>query len=268
MGNENIHPAHKEILDQIPAEFHHLVIPTLKKWDTGVQQKFQEIHDSYADLKAYEQFVKNNIDPEYAERAILLADELQRDPAAIVAKVNQAWNLGFVSKDEAAKLGSQQEPDDDFVPDEGDDIFKDPRVKALKDNLDQLQQTYMQDKTKAEEEAELAEFEAYLNDLEEETKAKNLPFHRQFVTALISQGLDGEDAVKQYHQVLAGNVEIPDTTDTQQTQETSAPPVMGGEGTAGSGSADGSIEFGSLSKNQLNSTIEQMLTQQAQSGQG
>lgn len=266
-GNDSIHPAHKEVLDQIPAEFHHLVIPTLKKWDTGVQQKFQEIHDSYNDVKPFKKFVENNIDPGYIEQAVILADQLQREPAKVVNQINEAWNLGLVSKEEAAKL--VQQPNEDFIPDGDDtvDIFSDPRVKAMQDSLNALQQQFEAEKRTQTEQEELAEFEEYLDGLENDAKTKNLPFNRTFVTALISQGVDGDDAVKQYHQVITGTVSADDVqTNTNGTP--SAPPVMGEAGTVGGGTPDGSVDFGGITKNQLNSTIEQMLAQQADSGQG
>lgn len=266
MSDDKIHPAHKEILDQIPAEFHHLVVPTLKKWDTGVQAKFQEIHDSYSELKAFKPFVENNIDPGYIEQAVTLADQLQRDPAKVMAQVNEAWNLGFVSAEEAAKLAPANEDFDLGDDDTNSDIFNDPRVKAMQESLDQIQREFEQSREEQEEEQELAEFEVYLDSLEEDAKDKNLPFNRMFVTALISQGVDGEDAVKQYHQVITGNLSADDVVVDSTTVD--APPVMGQSGTVGGGTPDGSVDFGGITKNQLNSTIEQMLAQQADSGQG
>lgn len=267
-----VNPAWQGLLDKLPQEFHSLILPDLKAWDQGVQQKFQEIHSQYDDYKAYEVFVKKNIDPEYIEQAVTLADRLQADPKGLMAQVNEAWNLGYVSPEDAANLaqssaGSGTE-DQDFI-DEDSDIFKDPRVKAMKEALDQLQSEFQTDKQREEEEAAQAEFEEYLEQLEQETTAKNLPFNKTFVTALISQGIDGEDAVAQYHQVLAINtLEGGETKQETTTETTNPPPVMGSEGSTGGGTPDGSVNFGSLSKNDLNSTIEQMLAQQAQSGQG
>jgi hypothetical protein len=276
VNNENPsgNPAWKPILDAIPPEYHDLIIPQLKTWDKGVQDKFQEIHNKYEEYKAYESLVKNNIDPEYAEKAVILADELQRDPKKLVDQVNQAWNLGYVSAEDANKLGQpagEEGTGEGDLFDSEDDIFKNPKVKAMQEALNQLQTEFKTTKEQEEEQQALEEFEEYLEELEKsytdpEREGGPLPFNRTFVTALISQGIDGEAAVKQYHQVLAITPGSP-AAPPEGSAET-PPVVMGGEGSTGGGTPDGSIDFGGLSKNDLNNTVEQMLAQQANSGQG
>lgn len=257
---DSINPAWKNILDAVPPEFHPVIIPQLQEWDKGIQQKFADIRSEYDELKPYEAFVKNNIDPDYAQQAVLLADQLQRDPKQVLLQVNDAWDLGYVPKEEVAR------PDDggnmDF--DDTDDIFKNPQVKAMQEALEKIQAELAQQQEQSAEESELAEFEAYLDELETKTTEAGQPFHRTFVTALISEGLDGDEAVKQYHQVLAGA-----TPESSTTKDEEAPPpvVMGGNGTTGSGSPDGSIQFSSLSKNDLTNTVEQLLARAAESGQ-
>lgn len=273
-NNSGMNPAWKPFLDVLPTSLHNVVLPVLKDWDAGVQNKFQEIRNEYAELEGYKKFVEANVDPEYVEQAVILADQLQREPGKIVGQINEAWNLGYVSKDEAAKLG--QPPVDnsgdngglDFEPES--DIFKDPRVKAMKDALDELQNNFQTDKEREEEEAAIAEFESELDDLEKSYTDPNreggpLPFNRMFVTALISQGVDGEAAVKQYHEVLALNSSSQDTS-TEKPPEVKPPVVMGGQGTAGSGSPDGTVDVGSLSRSEVNKTVQQLLAQAAESG--
>lgn len=272
--NSGMNPAWKPFLDVLPESLHNVVLPVLKDWDAGVQQKFQDIRSEYAELEGFKKFVDSNVDPEYVEQAVILADQLQREPGKIVTQINEAWNLGFVTPEDAAKLGQppvDNEGDNgglDFEPD--NDIFKDPRVKAMKDALDELQNNFQTDKEREEEEAAIAEFEAELDELEQSYTDPNreggpLPFNRMFVTALISQGVDGEAAVKQYHEVLALNSSSEDTS-TKQTDEVKPPVVMGGEGTTGSGSADGTVRPASLSRSDVNKTVQQLLAQAAESG--
>lgn len=274
-GNDNNHPAYQHILDVIPDSLHSVVIPELKKWDAGVTQKFQEIHSQYESLKPFQQFVENGIDPNYAEQAVILADQLQRDPAKVVSEINNSWKLGFVDPEQAKALQTNQSnsgEDDsefDFSLDDTDDLMKNPKIKAMYEALEQVQNELKSQKELEEEERELQEFEEELDSLEESTKESNLPFNRLFVTAMMQQGLSGEDAVKQYHQALAIST-ADNSNETQQTNSTENQPpvVMGSEGTAGSGTSNDPVNFGSLSKNQLNSTIEQILAQAAESGQG
>lgn len=266
------HPAYQHILDALPESLHSVILPELKKWDAGVTQKFQEIHASYEPLKAYQKLAEHNIDPAYAEQAVTLADQLQADPTKVINQVNEAWGLGFVSKEQAEALKTTNvDPDDDGDFDlANDDILNHPQVKAMQAALEQIQNDTKTRQELEEEEAQIAEFEAALEELEAKVTKDNLPFNRLFVTALMQQGIDGEEAVKQYHEVLALNTSTDNPpTDQVQQQATDAPPVMGNGDNAGSGLPDGTVNFGSLSKNQLNDTVMQMLAQQqSDSGQG
>lgn len=276
MSNEQNsgNPAWKPILDVLPTELHSLVTPVLQEWDKGVQQKFADIRGEYTQLENYKKFVDANIDPEYVEQAVMLADSLQRDPGKIVGEINEAWGLGFVPKEEAEKLGQSSPSGDNgdlFESDPDNDIFKDPRVKAMQESLEQLQQGYQTDKQREEEETAAREFEEYLNELEKnytdpEREGGPLPFNRMFVTALISQGVDGEAAVKQYHEVLASNSASSNDAPPANNSGEKPPAVMGSEGTAGSGSADGAVDVTSLSDAEVSSTVQQLLAKAQEAG--
>lgn len=262
-------PAWASILNVIPAEFHHLVKPHLQEWDKNVNQKFTEIHAQYEPYKGFQRLVENGIEPSYAENAVKLADQLQRDPKSVVQQVNDAWNLGYVPKDQvqspAGNSTGDQGDDDFFDPD--DDIMKHPKVKALHDGLNQLQSQYERDKQAEEMAASQAEWEEYFDDLEDYYKEQNLPFNRKFVIALVSQGVQPEDAVKEYHTLLAEQSVTPEAP-AEQPSNNQPPPVMGSDGSVGSGLPDGSVDFGvAMRKNDLNASVEEMLRQAAESGQ-
>jgi hypothetical protein len=279
----NINPKWNGLLSKIPQEFHHQIIPDLQEWDKGVQERFNEIRGEYAELEKFKPLVDNNVDFDYVAQAVNLADALQRDAVGTIKEINQAWELGFVDKDEAAKLGQSAgdgTDNDNFLNDGSDDILNHPQVKAMQQALQELQNTYESDKTqkqREEEEAQaLQEFEAQLDALEKkytqpEDGSEPLPFNRLFVTALMAQDIDGDEAVKQYHQVLAGTVNTDTDTKTQTNTPGSSdqpPVVMGNGGTAGSGSADGSVNFGAMSTSDFNDTVEQLLEQSLKNNQG
>lgn len=271
--NDSINPAWKPILDALPQEFHSTITPILKEWDKGVQTKFQEIHSTYEDLKPYKALVDNNIDPNFALQAASLANKLKEDPEDFINQVNDAWELGFVSKDEAEKLGqtsagTSTETDDDSLFGD-DDITKHPKFLAMQQALEQVQNTIKSQEEKDAEQQALEEFNAELDELEKKyTQPEDgnpQPFHRTFVTALMAQGLDGDEAVKQYHQILAGN-SVPNnetSTDTDQP-----PVVMGNGGSIGSGQSDNPVDFGSLGTSELNDSVAKLLAAQFESGQG
>lgn len=273
---KGLNPHWNKVLAAIPAEYHNQIIPTLREWDGGVTRKFQEIHKQYEDYKPYEQFAKQGLDPNFVQQAVQLANELQTDPRNTVQRINEAWNLGYVAPEAVAQLQQQQQPDPTGFLDDGDnnvDITQHPQFKAMYETLQQLQQGFEQTQQQREEEQLLEEFEAELDTAEESYKAKNLPFNREFVTALVAQDMSIDDAVTQYHQILAGaGVNLPSgETDTSAAPE-STPDFsflpMGTEGTVGSGTPTQPVNFGSMNTNDLNATVEQLLAQQMQSNQG
>lgn len=270
------HPAWQEILSEIPEEYHAFIKPKLAEWDAGVQKKIEDTRAEFSDLMEFKSLVDNNIDPEYVQQAIMLADQLQADPKKVVAQVNEAWKLGFVDPDTQPPTPTPPAGEDGT---EGDllglgdnemDITKHPKFGELESKLNELQSQYEAAQEEEQEAQQIKEFEEYLNGLRQATLEKNLPFDDHFVTALISQGVDGEAAVKQFHELIASaGVKLPGENEEQQTNTSETPPVvMGTDGTTGGGLPDASIKFGDLSKNDLNSTIEQLLGQSENSGQG
>lgn len=264
-----INPAWQELLSKIPEAMHGVVVPVLQKWDAGVTTKFQELHTQYEPLKAYKNLADHGIDPQYAEQAIMLADRMQSNPKQIAEQLNSSFNLGFISPEEAAKLGQRNSPDggsdDDFFNDPDQDITKHPQFKALADQIKSFQEQFEQTTQQQQEQQQVEQFEAYLDELEEDIKGKNLPFNRRYITALMTQGMSGEDAVKEYHQDLA--IEAVNESPANETPTDEPPIVMGGEGSTGGGTPDGSIRFGDLPKNDLNKTVADLLEAQLNSGQ-
>lgn len=271
--NDSINPAFKPILDVLPESLHQLVIPTLKEWDKGVQQKFTEIHSSYDELKPFKKFVENNVDADYAWQAAVLTDKLQREPEATIAEINKTWELGFISKEEAAQLGQSagNSTDEGDLFSNDDDITKHPKFQAMQQALEQVQGTIQSQSQKDEEARAIAEFNKELDALEKKytqpEEGDPLPFHRTFVTALMANGLSGDEAVKQYHQVLAGNSVTPESNDNSSSTD-DPPVVMGNQGSVGSGQDDGAVDFSSLNRSDFTSTVADLVKAQMESGQG
>lgn len=270
-GNDG-HPAWQEILKDIPPEYHAFIKPKLAEWDAGVQKKIEDTRAEFSDLLEFKNLVDNNISPEYVEQAIALADQLQADPKKVVEQVNEAWKLGFVDSTQITTPPSAGDGTEDNLLglDNEIDITKHPKWAEMESKLNELETAHQTASEAEEEAANLKAFETYLTGLKEETLAKNLPFDETFVTALIAQGVDGEEAVKQFHTIIAsaGVTIDPNATTTTDKTEDTPPVVIGTEGTTGGGLPDGSINMGTLSKNDLNSTIEQLLGQAESSGQG
>ena len=265
-------PNWKAILDVIPQEFHNLVTPKLQEWDQAVNSKFQEIHQQYEPLKAYKPLADHGIEGKYAEAAVKLADEMQRNPQVIADQMIKQFNLDYLSAEEAAQRFQSQpgnnSGDQENLFGDNDDLFKDPRIQKLMQGFEAVQNKLTEREQMELQQQQADEWEDYLDTLEEKAKEDNLPFNRTIVTALAAQtGMSGEDAVKEYHLMLAREgVTVGSNEDPQQqAQQPPAPPVMGTGGSVGSGSPDGSVDFGNLSKNDMNAAVEQILRQAAES---
>lgn len=269
-NNPNPHPAHQELLNLIPGELHPLVIPVLKKWDQGVNDQFANIRGEYKELEAFKPLIEAGIDPNFALQSAGLVTQLQNDPKDILEQINEQWKLGYVPADQVQHNQQNNLGNEELEDFEMDDVLKDPRIKALADTVEALQARLNQRDEADQNQQALTEFEKELEALESKTKGENLPWDTTYVTALMSAGHDGETAVKMFHQVLAQQGLKLETTEqqTETEQETTQPPTILGGNPSGSGLPDGQVKFGTLSKNDLNNTVEQLLQQQLQSNQG
>lgn len=263
-------PAWKPLLDKLPPALHDMIKPILTQWDEGVQAKFQEIHAEYEPLKAFQPFVDNNIAADFAMQSVAFADELQRDPAGVAKQINDNWQLGFMTKEEAEALVPPANNADDgdlFENEDGKiDLTKIPEFVTMKQTLDAIQKQKDEEERNNSEQQALADFERELADLEKKTVDPNgdgtggKPFHKVFVTALMAQGLSGDDAVKQYHEVLAGVATPPENND--QPSNTDAPITMGNSGTVGGGQSNGEVKWADMSTSDFNANVAKVLEAQ------
>jgi Tfp pilus assembly protein PilN len=275
--NNNGNPNWKTLLDKIPNELHSIVTPILQEWDQGVNNRFEAIHEQYKPLKGYESLAQNGIAPDYAYAAAQLADQMQRNPQLIAKQMSETYGLNLMTPEEAQQKFSQQsaggstDGQDDPFSDPTTDIFKDPRIQKLAQGFEQLQSQLTEQQQREQLQQQADQWEDYLDQLQEQATRDNLPeFDREYVTAIASQGVSGEEAVKRYYKALAissvGGNENQQPGQHQQPPP-NVPPVMGGAGNAGVGLGDGSIDFGAMPAKDLNNTVAELLRQANESGQ-
>lgn len=262
-------PAFKAILDKLPPALHASVIPVLEEWDKGVQARFEELREEYKPYEEFKPFVENNITPDYAWQSVVFADELQRDPGKVAAQINEAFDLNLKTQadfDKAVADAAANSADDGNLFDNEDgegkvDFTKIPEFAQMQQTLQQLQESEEEKRQREQDEQDLADFNAELDALAE--KYKDQPFNRTVVTAFMSQGLDGDAAVKQLHVLLGQDAEVnEDTTDTSTNE---APVTMGNGGNVGSGSEDGAVDWAGMSNSDFNVNVAKVL--EAQLGQ-
>ena len=203
------HPAWQSILDQIPAELHDKVIPTLQDWDAGVSRRFQKIHDEYADLKEFE-----DIDPNDLRQALQVYGALTEDPQTTWETIGRVYGL---SPQQVSQAMSSEEEDLDL----------DALPQSIRDRLsridqhDALLQQMAQQMQEAQQAEEEAEEDAALEELLEELAEEYGEFDEDYVVGLIASGVEPEEAVERFQEF---------TSRYQPQQHQSAPRVMSSGG--------------------------------------
>jgi hypothetical protein len=279
------HPAWQEYLNDIPPALHGVVQSAFQKWDTNVKTRLQEVHAQYAPLKAYQPLADNNITLDYVGQALQFAQELEKNPKDMVTRMNQQLNLGFVPADQ---VQTQQNEYDPFADDT--DITSHPQFKQMQEVITQMQSKFDEQQQQSQAEREAEEFYEYLDTLTENTPFKDNDDVKTLITAFMSQGMDGPQALQKvqanFVQSLASSAEqnlnnneqpnvtanplmdainatIPPVAATpvghNPQDEGQAPVVMGNSGNAGSGVPNATVDFGKMSTNDINAIVAQTL---------
>lgn len=264
------HPAWASILDSLPEEFHSAIRPELEKWDKGVQDRFKEIHDKY---DAYKPYVDNEVDPKFIDQALNLAQALEEDPGGLVEQAIEAFGLDYVLKEAAAadvntnnnsKVDNDSDELDEDYSDSSSkefDLKNDPRYKAMEETVTKLSKQF-DDQTEKEKAAEeQAEFDETLKTLETD----HGKFDKTYVTALMSNGIDGATAVKQYQDTInqaAAELAKSNNVSTDQKDDSDDVVVMGGSGTTGSGLSSEAVNVGSMKNADLDKLVLEMINSQ------
>lgn len=175
-------PAWNEFLEAVPAEYHEAITPVLKKWDTGVNDRFNKIHTEYAD---YKPFKDNGYSAEQIDFAIGLAQALQDKP-------DEVWKAlgdyhGYFDAD-----GDQEDVDDDEVG-----TYSDPRLQSLEEGYNLLAEAFIHQETAKQQAFEDEQLDNELSNL----KSEYGDFDEEFVlTQMVAREWSAEQAVKAYHE--------------------------------------------------------------------
>jgi hypothetical protein len=160
-GDNGFNPAWNPLLEKLPTEFHHIVAPTLREWDTGVQKRFEQVQSKF---KPYEQFAEQNVAPDDIQVAMQVANLLQTNPRFVYDKMmeqyGEEWGLN-------SDQGFADEGTDEFETDENGQVYdleNDPRFQQTQQQLQaltQLQQAQIEQQAREKIDAEInRDFEA------------------------------------------------------------------------------------------------------------
>jgi len=251
----NGHPAWQEILDTIPDPgLQELIKPKLEEWDKGVQQKLQQVREPY---EPYQELVKNEIPKEEIEQALWIAHMFNTNPQEIVQKAIENFNLDFVPKGQV----QQQQVSSSHDLDDEDEDYEDnssslsglenhPAFKAMMEKVEQANQILTQQQQKEQQEQEQTEFEQYLENLHKGENGETVEFDDLYVASLMQQGMDANDAIQSYQNLIKAGVEK--ATGGQQQQQQAPPVVMGGNSGSGTGIPANDVNMGKMNRGSVN----------------
>lgn len=272
--NENQgHPAWQEILSVLPESLHSVVTPKLQEWDQGVQQKLTDVRSQY---DPYKELVDNNVSMDQVQQALMLALTLEQDPERVVEQAIEHFGI------EKYKAQAQQQVQPPVsVPDEDEDdldmsnmtfeqMQNNPALKPFFDKQKELEDWVNSQREAEENRTAESQLEDYLKGLHENPDYGE--FNDLFVTALMSNGVSAEDAIKQYHETVNQAAQaLTQAQDPNQTQQNigsgnnqQPPVVMGSAGNVGSGLPNNEIQFGKLSNSETNDMVMKILQSQQQ----
>lgn len=278
------HPAWQPILDtlnELPDDFRQVIEPKirpeLENWDKGVQGKLQEVRSQY---DPYKPLVENNVPMERVQQALWLAQQLDENPQGVVDQAIKAFNLDYApaQQQQAPQRNSSVDDDYEFGDDDDDDYEEQPRrrqqqatdplaglenhpaFQQMKQKADELDRMLSQQRQELEQEEASTQLEQYLGEL----KQTHGEFDELYVTALMANGMEAEQAINQYKNTVNQAAQALYQQYNPQAQQVNNPPiVMGEEGTSGSGLPAENVRMGSLKQSQVEDMVLQMLQGQS-----
>jgi len=263
-NNKEGHPAWGEILEGIPEVFHSQVKPILEKWDKGVQAKIQSLHDQY---DPYKNFIDNQVPAEVLEQAYAIAESLYENPQEMVAKAIEEFKLDYVPKEMLEELRKQQNQQEPKVNENGEQYFEleeEPQFLALQREVEELKGTLTKEQQRSLEAQQKEEYESYMEQLHDKFDTDGgVKFDDTYVTALLSAGVDGEQAVKMYFDAInqaAALIANNGNTQENNTQVNNPPVVLGGSGESGSGISQQETNFAKMQSSDRKKIIAEILT--------
>lgn len=187
-GNEELqgtdsagNPAWKPFFEAIPQEYHEKVTPLLREWDKGVNDRFQKVHSEY---EPYKPFI-GQYKPEDINWGLQLAQVVQSDPRKLWDTLGEHYGYFKEISGQGQQEPDQQQPEPN------------PYEQEIA-HLRQQQEIIARAVLAREQKEQAARAEVELDREFSDLKKKYGEFDDQYVSALMLNGLSGEQAVQQY----------------------------------------------------------------------
>lgn len=217
-------PAWNPLLETLPQSLHHLVIPHLKQWDKGVQDRFAEINGRY---EPYKDFVENKVDPQVLAQALGLYQLMDTDPQKIFeAFIQQGFTVPDAQQatEQVVSGQGQESGEETGFEDPSFDVTQHPefqRMQKIVETMAQSQLSTMEQEQTAQVEADLDEQFAQARALAEQ---HSIPWREASIARIMrdDENMTALQALEIYVE------ELRDIASS--VQQPSAPVVLGGGG--------------------------------------
>lgn len=243
-GGDGNNPAWGSILNIVPEDYHQQLIPELRNWDSGVQNRFNQIHSQY---EPYKQFIDNKIAPDTLNTAVNFVNALEANPSEVINALQGYYGL---TPQQAANVVSQQQ--NQQLNSNNDDLGPmDPRIEAefrrLSQQNETMAQILIQQRDAELQKQEDTKLEQHLSKLHTDySKKHGFDFDEQFVLAIAQNGVSLEKAVDEFY-TRAANI--------AKNYVRPAPNVISG----GGGVPNSNINTRNMGQQDLNSYVTQLL---------
>ena len=229
-----VNPSWQEYLNEIPQEFHDKVTPAFQKWDAGVQERFNRVHQQYEPWKP---IIEAGVDPETASFSINLLNAINDNPEQVWKAIGEYYNLAQGSTSGQGQEGPEDTEDDPY----------DGRLSQI-ERQNQIMAQHLIRQREQELEAQASkELDRELTELRNKNKTRG-DFNEQFVLAQMQAGKSSEEAVEAYYQFR----------DTELKKYRQMPLIMG---SGGGVPQFGNTDVRKLSDKQTGDLVVQMLAQ-------
>lgn len=235
-----------QILKEAPDEHKSILEPYLTKWDAGTTRRFQDLHNQYkpfADLGWDEETTS-----QMAEVYRVLNEEPERMYEALKAEFEQ-------NVEEAQNVASEVSESGQAIQGLPPEIMQ--QLEQQQTILEALAQLVIQDRTEKTTAVEDSEYDKYIELLRKELG----DFNDDYVHTMISNGMDGEAAVKQWQSMIQEQInKAASSTD-------GLPPAQLSSAGGGAVAQQEPQKLGSIPDKDIRSLIANVMTQANQAGQ-
>lgn len=229
-----------QYLQELPESLRPVVEPVFKEWDKGVTQRFQELHQQYDPWKPV---LDTGVSPEITQQSLQLLQALEDKPEEVLKALANAYGVELQAPGSTAPVTPEPA---EVTPELNEDDVDPALLARIKQHEEMLQTVggyLLSEQQKQQQAAEDGKLQETMAGL----KTKHGEFNERYVLALMSQGVDPEQAVAQFKT---------DVAQFNANQEAaSAPTVV----SAGGGVPVSSVDPSTLGSKETKALIADML---------